>query len=126
MSERVTCKVTASTPGADSNEYTLFDSRTAVGHGMLPIINASRLMVTLQNANTGILKAYTMRNEDTTYKFYNTQVVPPNTYAYNGPYDYDLVPYANWKLTWINMGGNQSAAWNPEISMLIGERTTGT
>lgn len=125
MSERVTCKVTTSAPIADSSEYTIFDSRTALGHGMLPIIGASRIMLTMQNFSSGTLKAYTMRNEDTTYKFYNTIAVAPNTITFNGPYDYDIVPYANWKLTWINAGVSQTALWTPELSMLIGERHTG-
>ncbi len=117
MSERTVLKYTGSTPGADTNDYTLLDTITAFGRGVLPVLGVQRVMLNLQCAALGTLKAYRQRNEDTAYVLYATEAIAAATSGSGTVVvrDWDVTPYANWKLVWTNGNSSQSALWTPEL-----------
>jgi len=107
--------VSGGTPGANSNDYTLFDSTTAFGAKQLPMVGIQRIALSLTNNQSGTLKAYRSTDGGTNWEQYDSQSVSASTStAINGPYDYDVSTYKDWKLVWTN-GGSAQTTWRPEL-----------
>jgi hypothetical protein len=104
-------KYTGSTPGADTNTYTLFSSVTAFpGASFFAMHKLSRLIVSIKYSHAGTLKGYRSEDRGVTWTqvFPDTAVAAPAAGATN-VYDLLVEEYADFKLDWTN--GN--TAQNP-------------
>lgn len=117
--ETINCAVGGGTPGADSNDYELFNSTTALS-GTLAAHDISRIQFSINSNQTGTLKAYFSVDKGANWTLYNQQSVAayssPNA---AGPYDYLVDTYPDWKLVWTN-GGSAQTTWRVAISMIRG------
>lgn len=112
--ETVKIGVTGGTPGADSNDYTLFDSTVSFPGG-LQAFDISRIIFAINSSGTGTLKAYFSMDKGTNWTLYNQQSVA----AYSsptaaGPYDYAVDLYPDWRLIWTN-GGSAQTTWRVSL-----------
>jgi hypothetical protein len=117
MSENsVNLSVSGGTPGADANDYTLFDSTVACGAKHLQWTGWKRITLALKNSGSGTLKASRSTDGGTNWDEYDSQAVAAaGAGVVNGPYDYDIAPYLDWKLVWTN-GGAAQTTWRPELA----------
>jgi hypothetical protein len=126
--ETIDVAVSGGTPGADSSDYTLFDSTVCFGapaysgskSTTLKAHGITRIEFTVKNSQAGTLTAYFSKNSGTTWTAYDVQTVAAaaaNTV--NGPYDYLSDPYPDIKLVWTN-GGVAQATWIPVLSLIRG------
>ena len=119
-----------STPGADSNTYVMFDSTVEsywrIGPGNLNLW-ASRLSFGVENSHSGTLKAYRSTNKGTNWDQVggDTAVAAAAATDISGPYDYLVDTYTDFKLEWVN-GGSAQTTWRPEITIVRGDRASGT
>jgi hypothetical protein len=104
------------TPGADSNDYILFESPGALfGKRMLPMTGIKRVTFEVFHNQAGTLKAYKSIDGGVTYDLYDTQgVAIPGAGTISGPFDYDIAPFSDWKLVWTN-GGSAQTTWRPSL-----------
>jgi len=103
--------VSGGTPGADSNTYTLFSTVTAMGAKVLPTTGIKRFTLTMKNSHSGTLKAYCSTNGGTTWDEYSSQAVAAaGSGVVNGPYDFLVDPFYDWKLDFVN-GGSAQTTW---------------
>jgi len=117
MSEtNVQVKVVASTPGADTNVYNMFNSVTAFGGGLLPSKHLSRLEFSVVNGQAGTLRFYRSVDKGTNWDQSGGDIAVPANGAtdINGPYDYLIDPHTDVKLDWVN-GGVAQSPWRPTV-----------
>lgn len=123
--EIINVGVSGGTPGADSSDYTLFDSTVAFTGG-LPAHSINRLTFSVNNSQTGTRKAYFSTDGGTNWNLYDsTAVTAASAGAMSGPFDYLVDTYKDFKLVWTN-GGSAQATWRPTINLIRGDRASGT
>lgn len=127
MIETIEVGATGGTPGADSNDYKLFDTTvTFTGGGLTRVRGITRVTIVIQNDQAGTLKAYWSNDKGTNWDQYDSQTVAiPAAGASSGPYDYDVAPFDDFKLVWTN-GGSAQTTWRVQIVMLRGIRSPAT
>ena len=124
MAETVRVGVTGGTPGADSNDYKLYDSTVQFTDG-LSAHHISRIIFGVQNDQAGTLKAYWSANRGTTWNLYSsTSVAIPASGASSGPYGFLVDPYDDWKLVWTN-GGSAQTVWRTSLALVREDRASG-
>lgn len=107
--------VSGGTPGADSNDYKLFDSTTLQHPGTLSQMGVKRIIFGVNNSHSGTLKAYWSIDKGTTWnQYYEAAQVAASAPTMTGPIDFDIVPYDDWKLVWTN-GGSAQTTWRPHL-----------
>lgn len=127
--DRIQVAVVASTPGADTNVYSMFDSTvtfaappasnskstTLAAHGI------SRIEFSVVNSQAGTLKGYRSVDKGTNWDQVGGDIAVAANAAtdINGPYDFLVDPHADFKITWTN-GGSAQATWRPSISLIRG------
>lgn len=115
--ETVRVAVSGGTPGADSNDYTLFDS-TVCFTGGLESHDVSRIIFSVNNAAAGTRKAYFSQDRGTTWNLYDSAAVAASSAgSMAGPFDYLVDPYRDWRLIWTN-GGSAQTTWIPSIVLI--------
>lgn len=115
--ENIRVAVSGGTPGADSNDYILFDSTVCFSSG-LDAHDISRIEFSVNNSQAGTRKAYFSQDRGVTWNLYDsTAVVASSSGAMAGPFDYLVDPYKDFKLVWTN-GGSAQATWIPSIVMI--------
>lgn len=119
--EDVQVKITAATPGNDSNEYTLFDSTVVFGGGLLPERGINRGQFAVNNTQAGSLKSYWSPDNGTTWNLNSTTSVAANAGITAGPYDFVISGFVDWKLTWVN-GGVAQSPWQPTLTLSRGQK----
>lgn len=109
--------VSGGTPGANTDELTLFDSTVAwPGGGLLPVIGIKRFTFGGNNSHAGQLKAYFSTNKGTNWDLYSqTAVAAASSGAMSGPYDFDVAGYSDWKLTWTNDAASAQTTWRVQL-----------
>lgn len=127
--DRVQVAVVASTPGADTNVYSMFDSTVTFAaptasnskSTTLAAHNVARIEFTLTNSHAGTLKAYRSVDKGTNWDQVGGDIAVAASAAtdINGPYDFLVDPYADFKITWTN-GGSAQTTWRPGVSLIIG------
>jgi len=123
--ETIKFTVSGGTPGADSNDYILFDSTVCFSNG-LRNHDISRIIFGVQNDQAGTLKAYWSANRGTTWNLYSsTSVAIPAAGASSGPYGVLADPYDDVKLVWTN-GGSAQTTWITTGSMVRNDRASGS
>jgi hypothetical protein len=123
--ETIDVGVSGGTPGADSNDYTLFDSTVCFGvpgkkSTTLKVHDITRIVFSVKNSQAGTLTASFSKDSGTTWTAYDVRAVAAaaaNTIS--GPYDYLVDPYPDWKLVWTN-GGSAQATWIATITLIRG------
>lgn len=112
-------RYTGTTPGADANTYTLFDS-TQLGMGKGALYNlpgAERLLLRLRNPQAGTLKGYRSDDGGVTWE----QVYPDTAVAAmtttSNDYDLLIAGYRDFKLDWTN-GGSAQTGWDVDMALL--------
>lgn len=117
MSSRETSyTVSGGTPGANSNDYVLFDSTLAFSPGTIQVKQIARFIFNLNNSHLGTLKAYWSKNKGTTwYQYYSLSVAASTAPALPGPIDFPVDGFPDWQLVWTN-GGSAQTTWVPLLS----------
>lgn len=120
--ETIRCAPQGGTPGANSNDYVLFDSTVALTGG-LDSHCISRLEFSLNNSASGTRKAYFSQDSGTTWTLYDSTAVSAySSPAAAGPFDYLLDPYKDFKLVWTN-GGSAQTTWIVNIVLVRSDRS---
>lgn len=122
MSANVNVKVIASTPGADSSVYNMFNSTvTFQGGGLMQTMGGGigRLEFTVVNSQAGTLKFYRSIDKGTNWDQVGGDIAVAANSAtdISGPYDYLVDPYQDVKLDWVN-GGSAQATWRPAVTLI--------
>lgn len=122
MRENIRVTPSGGTPGANSNDYILFDSTVAFTGG-LDSHGISRLEFAINSSAAGTRKAYFSQDSGTTWTLYDsTAVAAYSSPTAAGPIDYLLDPYKDFKLVWTN-GGSAQATWIVSIVLIRGDRS---
>ncbi len=122
--ESIRVAVTGGTPGANSNDYILFDSTVTFTNG-LRTHDISRIIFGVQNDQTGTRKAYWSANRGTTWNLYDsTAVAIPAASTSSGPFAYLVDPYDDFKLVWTN-GGSAQGTWITSLTLIRNDRASG-
>lgn len=128
MSESILVQVAdTTTPGADTNTYNMFNSVSLFGKRGLRLRNISRLTFAVENSQSGTLKSYMSKDGGTTWvQFGGDEAVSAAAATdVSGPYDYLVDTYWDVKLDWVN-GGSAQATWIPTLTLIRGDRASGT
>jgi hypothetical protein len=129
MIEDIRCGVSGGTPGANSNDYVLFDSTIAFNSAGLATYGIDRAQFTVDNSAAGTLKSYFSPDKGTTWKLNaSTSVAANGGGATSGilasPFDYEINGFGDWKLVWTN-GGSAQTSWLPILSLTRGQKASG-
>lgn len=112
------------TPGADSADYTLFDSTTAFTGGLLNHC-ISRITFSINSNQSGTLKASFSTDGGANWTLYNsTAVAAYSSPSAGGPYDYLVDTYPDFRLVWGN-GGSAQTTWRVSLTALRNNRASG-
>lgn len=116
MSERITIAVGGGTPGADSNDYVLFDSTTAMAPGTIVQTGIKRLSFGVCNDHAGTLKQYASTDKGTNWDLVASVSVPlAAANVFNGPYDFPVDGEQDCRLVWTN-GGSAQGTWRTSLA----------
>lgn len=122
MSRRFMIAVSGGTPGADSNDYVLFNSITAFGLYAFRSIGMNRLQFELNNSHNGTLALQRSNDNGTNWRTVDTRsVTAPAAGTTNGPFDYIVDGYLDVRLVWTNAGTAQNP-WEPTLTGIEGTR----
>lgn len=134
MGSPVSVKVVASTPGADANTYNMFSSIVTFGTGTagdsrnttLISHGVSRVTFSVENSEAGTLKAYRSVDKGTNWDQVGGDIAVAAAAAtdINGPYDFLVDTYQDFKIDWLN-GGAAQTTWRPEVTLIVGDRVPG-
>lgn len=130
MIEDIQCKVSGGVPGADSNEYVLFDSTVCFGGGLLPAKGINRAQFNPNNPAAGSLKSYYSPDKGVTWSLNSVTTVAANASVITTgtavpPYDFALSGFVDWKLAWLN-GGTAQTGWQPTLTLTRGQKASST
>src|SRR5262245_13705384 len=127
--ENIQVKVIASTPGADTNTYNMFNSTVTFGTGTagdvrnvgLAAHNVSRIEFSVNNSQAGTLRYYMSVDKGLNWNQVGGDIAVPAAAAtdISGPYDYLADAYPDVKLDWIN-GNVAQATWRPTVTLIRG------
>jgi hypothetical protein len=109
-----TFKYGGDTPGADSDDYVLFDTTEwFTVAGTLQALKNTHFHVDLVNAEAGTITAYKSADRGVTWTVVDTDSVAASGTDSNY-YEFHIAPYLDWKVVWTN-GGAEQTTW--EVSM---------
>jgi len=127
--ETINVAVSGGTPGADSNTYVLFDSTVTFAapnqsNGKSTTLSAhdvSRIELSLVNDQAGTLKTYRSVDKGANWdQVYGSITVAANsTTDINGPYDFLVDSFGDFRISWVN-GGSAQGTWRPQIMLIRG------
>lgn len=128
MIEDIQVGVSGGVPGADSNEYVLFDSTKAFGGGLLAVKGINRGQFNPDNPAAGSLKSYSSPDKGVTWYLNSVMVVPANSGVVTSgiapaPYDFAISGFVDWKLAWLN-GGTAQTGWQPTLTLSSGQKAS--
>ena len=99
-----------STPGADSTEYTLYDSTTE-SVTWLAYTESARYRLALKHSHLGTIKAYAQAGRSGTWvQFYQKAVRTPAASVRMHTTSIPIATHADIKVTWVN-GGSAQTTW---------------
>lgn len=129
MIEDIRVVVSGGTPGADSNDYILFDSTAAFSGAGLSEKGIDRAQFTVDNSAAGTLKSYFSPDKGTTWKLNSSTAVAANgggatSGILASPFDYEINGFGDWKLVWTN-GGSAQSGWLPILNLSRGQKASG-
>ena len=108
-----------STPGADTNEYTLFDTTVAFpGANFCAMWDLGRFVMSLVNNQAGTLNLYrytSSRLAAARTKIY-TAAVSASAASSNNPFDLRVGEYSDFAVTWTN-GGSAQTTWLVDMAL---------
>jgi hypothetical protein len=123
--EDIRVGVSGGTPGANSNDYVLFDSTIHLsGVGDLSTWGIDRAQFSVNNSGAGSLKSYWSPDHGTTWNLNNTTAVTAGGGITAGAYDYEINGFGDWKLVWTN-GGAAQTTWGPVLNLTRGQKASG-
>lgn len=130
MIEDIQCKVSGGVPGADSNEYVLFDSTVCFGGGLLPVKGINRGQFVVDNPAAGSLKSYFSPDKGVTWNLNSTTGVAARGGGVTSgilasPFDFAISGAIDWKLAWLNSGTAQTG-WQPTLTLSRGQKQAST
>lgn len=129
MRESLKVAVIAATPGTDSNTYVMFSSVVTFPAGTFRVINGgvSRVTFSVENSQAGTVKAYRSVDKGTNWDQVGGDITVAIASAtdISGPYDFLTDTYSDFKVEWVN-GGVAQATWRPEVTLIVGDRASGT
>lgn len=111
-------KYVGTTPGADVNVYSLFDTTVAgVGAGFLNMTDTHRVVVDLGHTQGGTFNWYRSDDGGAVWIQQGTEVVAAPAATETTIRDFLVEGCLDWKLTWTN-GGVAQATWSPRVSLI--------
>lgn len=113
-------KYSGSTPGADTNTYTLFDTTALCGaakSSTASMLNADRITVRISNDQAGTLNVYRSQNNGASWQL--TQSGISVSIGTGNFYDFYVGGLLDWKIEWVN-GGSAQTVWNIDMALLEG------
>lgn len=126
MIEDVQFGVTIAAPGADSNDYVIFDSIVAFGKGQMATKGIDRLQVGWNNSQACTLKLKFLRaGTSSTYDTNQTVSLTANAGLTGSAYDFAVVGLGDVQLVVTN-GGSAQANWPPVVTGSRGQKASST
>lgn len=119
--EDIQVGVTGGTPGANSNDYVLFDSTAMTPPLDLVSQGIDRAQFMVNNTQSGSLKSYSSPDKGVTWNLNSTTTVAANAAITGGPYDFAISGFVDWKLVWTN-GGTVQSPWQPTLTLSRGQK----
>lgn len=114
-----------STPGADANTYTLFDTTTYPMKGFLAMAGLKRFIIDLEHDQAGSLRWAKSENRGTTWiQLAADEAIAAPAANTTTIRDFYIEPYGDWRLQWIN-GGAAQGVWIPSM-VVTDERSIAT
>jgi hypothetical protein len=111
MGETVRLKYVGSTPGTDSNTYTVFDTTTAangIPRDFIPSVGFKRFLLNLEHSHACTLNWYWSLDRGTTWIQDGTETLAAPAAAETSIRDFLVEGHADWKLELVNGGTAQS------------------
>ena len=124
-SEDIQFGVTVAAPGADSNEYTLFDNTAMTPPVNLAQNGIDRIQVSVPDtAGSCSLKSY-WKDKAGNWNLNSTTAVAAHGGLTGSAYDFETVGFPEgFKVTWVN-GGSAQTAWPPSVTGSRGQKASG-
>lgn len=113
-------------PGADSNEYVLFDSTASTPPMSLTAQGIDRGQFAVDNPAAGSLKSYFSPDKGVTWNLNSTTAVAARGGGVTSgilasPFDFAISGAIDWKLAWLNSGTAQTG-WQPTLTLSRGQK----
>lgn len=120
------CKITATAPGDDTNDTTLFNSQTDMGGvGVLRFSDIRRAIFTADHPANGTLKVYDAP-PGKSYELVDTvTMVAPASGASPNIHNIRTAEFTDLKLVWTN-GGTAQTGWTPRLTLIAGDVEKGS
>jgi hypothetical protein len=96
-------------PGANTTEYTLFDS-TLLSKGVIAGIDGCRYRLSIKHNTVGTLKAYASNDRSTWVQFFERYVPAPAATKRTHEFSIPVGMHKDVKVTWVN-GGSAQSTW---------------
>ncbi len=117
MSEITQVKYTGSTPGANSNDYTLFDSTAAFSCArQAQMMSVNKAALVLNNSAAGTLKLYYSANRGVTWVQCANDAVGAATATATNDFEWNIESLPDFKIVWTN-GGSAQTTWSVLMSL---------
>jgi len=122
--EDIRVGVTIAAPGADSNDYVIFDSTVALP-GMFVSMGIDRVQVGWNNTQAATIKLKALRPGTTaTWDQNSSTSIAANGGITAGPYDFETVGMGDVQIV-ITNGGAAQANWPPIVTLSRGQKASG-
>lgn len=120
-------KYSGSTPGADTDTYTLWTSETAGGGNLAAMSGARYFVLDLKNSGAGTLKVYKGSARPSAGAVTFSQIeqisVAAAPTAESNKFEFNIEPYSDWKIEWVN-GGSAQSTWL--VDMALSDKSAAT
>ena len=104
------------TPGADTDDYVIFDSTVSMPNGGLTIGDTKRVLISISHNADGTLKEYKSSDGGTTW----IQIAADDAITAVSNVDtfkeYQVQPYVDYKVEWTN-GNSAQTTWNVSVAL---------
>lgn len=108
MSNTILIPYTGPVPGADTNTYTLLDTRPKLGVQAIPAYDMSRYVVSFKNSHPGTMKVYASSDgtppTNQIFEVYVFPSIPQRTNDFEVP----IIQHTDLLVQWVNTGTAQS------------------
>lgn len=105
------------TPGADSNDYVLFDTTVSFPNApnMFQLSCIKRFILDLGHDEDGTLEEYKSSDGGANWTQVSSEAITASATA-TTTREYAVEPYDDWRLVWAN-GGSAQTVWDPDMAL---------
>lgn len=113
-------KYAGATPGADANTYNLWTTETAAGGNLMALAGVRYFVLDLKNSAAGTLKIYKGSARPSagavTFSQIEQYSVAASPTAESSKFEFNIEPYTEWKIDWVN-GGSTQSTWLVDMAL---------